>query len=141
MNNTMDLDDPQQKELSYTDQQVYDKLSKIVFAGYPRSDPFPTDPNHARSMTLPLLTAVIALKSAKDDRTAYKQAFSLLDDPYQEESIVDEVRKAWEDGTLESLLDSGMWQSTKCCFVPHSCTARTYFPPGPQSVRPVCRQM
>jgi hypothetical protein len=80
-----------------------------------------------------LLTALIALKSAKDDDAATEQAIGLLHGPSQRESIVDEVRKAWEDGTLESLLDSGMWQSTKCCFVPHSCTARTYFPSRSQT--------
>jgi hypothetical protein len=104
----MDLDDPQQKGLSYTDQQVYDKSTQFSYS-IPHSDPFPLNPILARSMSQHLLTAAIALKSAKDDYAAIDQAHGLLHDPSQRESIVDEVRKAWENGNLESLLDSGMW--------------------------------
>jgi hypothetical protein len=109
MSDTTVLDDPQQEELSYTDRQVYDKHQQFIDLVYPRSRSFPPDPRFARALSLPLVAAAIALKSAKADYVAYEQASDLLEDPYKRESIVDEVRKAWENGNLESLLASGMW--------------------------------
>jgi hypothetical protein len=129
----MDLDDPLQKELSYTDQQVCDKLSRLVGLYSPRSVSFPTNPDLAEGLSRSLLAAVIALKTAKSDNDAMKQAVDVLDK--HGESVIDEVRKAWKNGNLESLLDSGMWLSTKCRFVPHSCTVRTYFLSQSQTYR------
>jgi inorganic pyrophosphatase/exopolyphosphatase len=112
MSDTMNLDNPvntEEKRLAYTDQQVYEKLQLWFPASLSRSTSFPTDPNPARLLSQALLIAMIRLKCSKDDDEAYKQACDLLDKRNQRESIIEEIRKAWENRNLGSLLESGMW--------------------------------